>query len=478
MQIRFDPNLMNQFKNECDWAGLRFYQETTSEYSVRDEKFDSQSVFFNSGVMVEVLCNGNFAYVGTSDLSETGIKLAFQRAKHHALSLSPLKLFETSAGARPAAKGHYKSPRDKSLDSLSVAEICDHLIYATQKMNIDPRITSRVASAMLVQTQIDFISSNGSEIHQDFEMTMFDFQSTASDGGHSQYRTANGFSAVGKQRGAESFDRQYIEQLAPQLSRDALALLSAPNCPSEKLDLLLSPDQMLLQIHESIGHPLELDRILGDERNYAGWSFVKPADFGKLQYGSLMMNVTFDPTIPGQLASYNFDDSGHAAKKEYLIKDGLLVRSLGSADSVARSGIPGVANHRSSSWNRAPIDRMANINLEPGNETVESLIAQTEKGILMRSNRSWSIDDYRNKFQFGCEFGQLIENGKLTQIVKNPNYRGQTISFWNSLKGLSNSRETYGTAFCGKGEPNQAIRVGHASPWALFKNVEVFGGES
>jgi predicted Zn-dependent protease len=235
---------------------------------------------------------------------------------------------------------------------------------------------------------------------------------------------------------------------------------------------------MMLQIHESIGHPLELDRILGDERNYAGWSFVKTEDFGKLQYGSAVMNVTFDPTVPGEFASYAFDDNGNPAKREFLIQGGLLKRALGGLESQARSGIPGVANSRASSWNRAPIDRMANINLEPGSHSLAAMIASVERGVLMQSNRSWSIDDFRNKFQFGCEYAQRIENGKITRTLRNPNYRGVTVPFWKSLAkvGDRSTMGMYGTPNCGKGEPNQSIRVGHSSPACLFENIEVFGG--
>jgi predicted Zn-dependent protease len=234
----------------------------------------------------------------------------------------------------------------------------------------------------------------------------------------------------------------------------------------------------MLQIHESIGHPLELDRILGDERNYAGSSFVKLSDFGTLVYGSPLMNVTFDPTVTGELGGYAFDDAGMPAQREFLIQEGLLLRGLGSLESQARAQVPGVANFRATSWNRPPIDRMANLNLEPGTSTFAEMIADIEYGVYMESNRSWSIDDYRNKFQFGCEYAKLIQNGQFVKTLRNPNYRGITNPFWRSLVKVGD-RSTfgmYGTPFCGKGEPNQVIRVGHASPTCVFKNIEVFGG--
>jgi predicted Zn-dependent protease len=276
----------------------------------------------------------------------------------------------------------------------------------------------------------------------------------------------------------EKFNTEKLVAHATRIANEAMELLNAEECPTETMDLLLAPDQLYLQIHESIGHPLELDRILGDERNYAGWSFVKPQDFGTLKYGSPLMNVTFDPTVVGQFASYFADDIGNVATREFLIKDGVLLRGLGSLESQKRLNLPGVASQRATSWNRAPIDRMANVNLEPGTSTLEDMIKSVKRGIFMQTNRSWSIDDYRNKFQFGCEYGRLIEDGKLTKLVKNPNYRGITAPFWNQLKmvGDKSTFEVGGLGNCGKGEPNQVIFVGHASPVCLFSNIEVFGG--
>jgi predicted Zn-dependent protease len=243
--------------------------------------------------------------------------------------------------------------------------------------------------------------------------------------------------------------------------------------------VLLAPDQMVLQIHESIGHPLELDRILGDERNFAGTSFVTPEMFGSYRYGSERLNITFDPTRPEELASYAFDDEGTRAEKIFLIRDGILERPLGGAISQSRAGLAGVANARADSWNRPPIDRMANLNLEPGDAAFDDLVASIEHGVLLETNSSWSIDDSRNKFQFGCERGRMIEHGKLGHVVKNPNYRGISAQFWRSLAHVGNADtvQVLGTPFCGKGEPSQTIRVGHASPACVFTNVDVFGGE-
>ena len=310
------------------------------------------------------------------------------------------------------------------------------------------------------------------------DIVLVELSSTAQDKNDSQTRSNHGMRGHCFQAGAEFIEDYDIETEAKQISHQAIELLEADQCPTEVCDLVLAPDQMMLQIHESIGHPLEIDRILGDERNYAGWSFVQLEDFGKLQYGSDLMNVTFDPTVSNEMASYGFDDGGFKASKEHLIKNGVLLRGLGALESQERSEVPAVANFRSCSWNRAPIDRMANLNLEAGDSSFNDIISSIEYGVYMETNRSWSIDDYRNKFQFGSEYGKLIENGKITKTLRDPNYRAITVPFWNSLSkvGDESTFEVHGTPNCGKGEPNQVIRVGHASPICLFDNIQVFGG--
>jgi predicted Zn-dependent protease len=475
----FDPlQALKWIRGSADWIGLRFVQEGTQSRMIRNGRPETQQFNLERGVQIEVIVDGHLGYASTSDLSEAGLKRATARAVALTKKAAAAKVFPFTPDLRPQAVGSYLSPRLKSPDELTLQEFISFLIEASKRLKTSDEIVTASADATFVEADHHVVSTSGTDFRQSYLLWTTNFATTAQRGSETQRRSLNGPVARCIQGGAEILDRDFLLAECEKVGRQALELLDAPDCPAETMDLVLAPDQMLLQIHESIGHPLELDRILGDERNYAGWSFIKPDDFGKLQYGSSLMNVTFDPTRNGEFASYKFDDCGNTARREYLIQNGILQRGLGSLESQKRSGLPGVANFRAASWNRAPIDRMANINLEPGTTKFDDMIAQVERGVYMEANSSWSIDDYRNKFQFGCEYARLIENGKLTKVVKNPNYRGVTVPFWRGLKAVGAAEEVgmFGSPWCGKGEPSQVIRVGHSSPPCLFNRVEVFGG--
>lgn len=462
----------------ADWIGLRQVVETKTTRYVRDAKPQSNDKHHTQGVMVEVLAQGQFGYAATNRLDQESIQSAVDTAYQQAIAGSHWGIHKFTVDQRPAAIGHYHSPLLKPLNTFSVQDINNLLIKVCETLKVSDKVVKTSAFAKIIETEFQFISTNGSDVYQQFFLVVTDYAATAQDGTIIQKRSDNGMMARSYQAGMEVFEEEVVLARVQRVGEQAVELLSAAECPTETTTLVLAPDQMMLQIHESVGHPLEIDRILGDERNYAGSSFVKLSDFGHLVYGSGLMNVTFDPTVPGEVASYAFDDAGMPATREYLIKDGILARGLGSLESQARAQVPGVANFRASSWNRAPIDRMGNLNLEPGSTSFAQMISSIESGIYMESNCSWSIDDYRNKFQFGCEYGKLIEKGKLTKTLRNPNYRGVTNQFWRSLTcvGDPSTFEVYGSPICGKGEPNQSIRVGHGSPVCQFDQVEVFGG--
>ncbi|ELS30657.1 MULTISPECIES: TldD/PmbA family protein [Pseudanabaena] len=464
----------------AEWIGLREVREINTTRYMRDRKPQSNGRSQSHGVMIEVLVDGQFGYASTNNLELANIQRMARKAYDRAKTAAKWAVHRFTIAQRPKAIGQYFSPFVKPSEAIDAKELNALLIEICDTLKVSDQIVKTSAYAIITEVESKFVSSNGSDIYQKLLVIATDYAATAQEGAIIQRRGDKGQLARCNQIGIEVFDRDTLLQRARIIGEQAIELLSAIECPTETTSLVLAPDQMLLQIHESIGHPLEIDRILGDERNYAGGSFVKLEDFGKMQYGSSIMNVSFDPTMAGEFASYAFDDVGISATKEYLIKEGKLLRGLGSSESQLRSGIKGVANARATSWNRPAIDRMANINLEAGEHSFEAIISNIERGVYMQSNRSWSIDDYRNKFQFGCEYAQLIENGKLTKTLRNPNYRGVTNQFWRSLAkvGDRDTVEAYGSPFCGKGEPNQVIRVGHASPTCLFENIEVFGGAS
>lgn len=465
-------------RSTAELFSLRHVKQSHQALSVRRNVAEPPLFNQDEGAMLTVRINGVEAYAATADLSQAGLQRALEQAEALARQIARHSLLDLRGQAVTSARHDHISPNfDQPVPSL--ADCLGLLAAESASVPKDSRLVDWQASLGMSLVEQTYLNSAGAQLRHAQRFLFPGLGVTASDGQDSQSRSL-GRDNFGQQGGFEIIERCGLVGAARRVADEALQLLLAPNTPSGPRDLLLMPDQMMLQIHESIGHPLEMDRILGDERNYAGTSFVKTSDFGQLQYGSSLLNVTFDPTIGEELASYSFDDDGTPASKQLLIRDGLLLRPLGGALSQFRSGLGGVANSRACGWNRAPIDRMANLNIEPGDKSLSQLIEGIEHGILMRTNRSWSIDDARNKFQFGCEWGQLIEDGELKGIVKNPNYRGISAHFWRNLAAVGD-RSTFqvlGTPNCGKGEPNQVVRVGHASPACVFRQIDVFGGDA
>lgn len=462
------------------FCSLRYVSERSENLSVRRGVVEPITAADDAGVMITVVDGEGLGYAGTCDLSGEGLQRALGRARDWAARTEARGVMSFSATSlQEALRGDYRTPVAIPWDSVPLRDKIDLLRAQSERLHTDSRIVDWDASLWHSETETLYLTVDGTRIHQTLNQIVPGLGCTANEGSETVSRTFGGRGFC-RQGGLEVLDQTGFRDAAPGLAQEALELLAAPNCPTETMDLLLAPDQLILQIHESIGHPLELDRILGDERNYAGTSFVTPDMFGRYRYGSELLNVTFDPTDPGQFASYGFDDEGLPARREHIIKDGVLLRGLGGHLSQQRTGLPGVANSRARSWNRPPIDRMANLNLEPGDATFGNMVRSIERGVFMQTNCSWSIDDSRNKFQFGCERGTLIRDGELREVVKKPNYRGVSATFWRNLTHVGNpdTREVLGTPFCGKGEPNQVIRVGHAAPACVFAGVQVFGGES
>jgi predicted Zn-dependent protease len=456
------------------WS-LRLVEESVERLCVRRDVVEPPLLTRSLGAMLSVFEGGGVGYAATGDTSPAGLRQALERARRWAGVAARLGL-----GLAPPASHHagsYRTPVATPWSAWSMEEKLGLLADACRRLDRDPRIVERAAFLEHGETRVLLTTANGGELAQQLTFLTPGLVAVANQGAETQSRSFGGWLAA-RQGCLEQAQRLGLREAPERVAEEALELLAAPNCPSGSTDLLLTPSQMILQLHESVGHPLELDRILGDERNFAGGSFVTPDMFGRYHYGSELLNVTFDPGIPEELASYGWDDEGSPATRQHLIRAGLLLRPLGGALSQARSGLPGVACARACGWNRPPIDRMANLNLEPGSSSLGQLVGSIERGVLMDTNRSWSIDDSRNKFQFGCERGRLIRDGELGPVVRNPGYRGVCAEFWHSLAGVGDTStfQVLGVSTCGKGEPNQLIRVGHATPACVFRNVQVFGG--
>ncbi len=465
------------------WA-VRGVSERSQRLLVRQDIAQSPAVLRDDGAMVTVIAGGGLGYAATSDTSVASLKAAFARAKELAQATAGHTVFDTNQLRMPQPQGRYDSVVAKDSAHMSLPDKIDLLRAVSSATRVDERIVDWQASLWTVQVDQLHLTSDGAQAEQHWQMLTPSIQATAQVKGVTQTRSSAGqYNGFCQQGGMEVIDRSGFCTDGPRVAQQAIELTMAPTCPSGLMDLVLMPDQMMLQIHESIGHPLELDRILGDERNFAGTSFVTLEMFGHYRYGSELLNVSHDPHQAHEFAGFAFDDDGTRAQGQRIIERGILKQPLGGAISQSRAralgfDLGGLATTRASSWNRAPIDRMSNLNVEPGDASLAQIIASVDHGVLMHTNCSWSIDDSRNKFQFGCEYGQMIRHGQLAEVVRNPNYRGVSATFWRSLAmvGDASTFQVMGTPFCGKGEPSQIIRVGHAAPVCKFTDVSVFGG--
>ncbi len=464
--------------DDADHASLLLVDERREEVGVRRGVPEPWHERRDRGVLVTVHAEGGQGYASTADLREEAIAEAVERATWWARATAARAIYDTRSFKPPAPTAAWSTSPQRPAAAVPLPDKLALLTGLSERLHRDPRIVDWYASLWAVDRRAVFVSADG-EREQMVQLLCPGLGVVADNGEESVVRSI-GDRGRCVQGGFEDLDFTRVTELPEHLATEALMLLDAPDCPTGTMDVLLAPDQMMLQIHESIGHPLELDRILGDERNYAGTSFVTLEMFGSFQYGSPLLNVSFDNGLEREMASYGFDDTGLDVERTLLIEDGVLMRPIGGTLSAARAGRPDPnACNRVTSWNRPAIDRMANLNIEPGTTTREAMIAGCERGVLMETNSSWSIDDSRNKFQFGCEIGHLIEDGQVKGVVKKPNYRGVSSSFWRNLIAVGDEEtfEILGTPHCGKGEPNQVIRVGHASPLCRFADVEVFGGD-
>jgi TldD protein len=482
---------MIDFKKGCQIALDCAKSFGASYVDIRIEQIENETIGVKNGTPepinrssslgfgIRVIANGSWGFASYPDLTAKNIKNTAKLAVEMAKAASRLKREDTVLSPLEKIVDTYLTPIKKNPFEVSLKEKIEHLLSLDQLMQKVEGVN--ITNSFMDFSRINkiFTSSIGSFIEQTIYQSGAGIEVTAMQGGHKnmQTRTYPQNSGQYQTKGYELIEELGLQENASKIAQEAVALLSAKDCPQGIMDLILDGSQVSLQIHESIGHPLELDRIFGSERNFSGTSFATPDKLDNLQYASPIVNVVNDSTYPGGLGTFGYDDEGVKANKSYLIKDGLLVGYLSSREYAAKIAKESNGCMRAQGWQNLPIVRMINTNLLPGKITLEQMITEIDDGIFMSTPASWSIDDNRENFKMGCEIGWEIKNGKLGEMIKNPSYSGNTIEFWNSCDAIANEShwKIWGTPNCGKGQPGQIMGVSQGTSPARFRKVRVGG---
>jgi TldD protein len=462
-------------------AEARIVDERQRAVATKNGRIGSASDSESLGIGIRVIADGGFGFAATDDLTREGVQSCAARAVEIAKASARVKSQELRLVPEPPHVAEWASPCKIDPFSIPIEKNLDLLFAIDAEMRKVKGVTVAETSMNFRRYEQWFSSSEGSEIHQTFMTTGAGYAAHAFAGTEIQKRSyPNSYGGQYQNKGYELIEELQLLDHAGSIGEQAVALHSADQCPQGKFDVILASDQLSLQIHESIGHPIELDRVLGMEANFAGTSFLTLDKLRALKYGSDIVNVVADATEshgPG-LGTFAYDDEGVAAQCTPIITSGLFTGYLTSRDTAAAIGASRSGGClRAEGWNRLPIVRMTNVSILPGEASLslEQLIASTDRGILMETNRSWSIDDKRYNFQFSCEVGWEIIGGKRQRMLKNPSYSGITTDFWNSMDAICSRDEwtLWGTPNCGKGQPQQVMGTGHGAAPARFRNVTV-----
>ncbi|MDP3276562.1 MAG: TldD/PmbA family protein [Deltaproteobacteria bacterium] len=465
------------------YAELRYVDQVSEGIRVRDTEVESVQQSQSAGVGVRVLARGAWGFAAAPGASEMAVQRAARRALEvaHASAVAvrePVKL-----AAMVAAKGRYETPVRRDPFAVGLDEKLALLLHAAQAARRNrPQIRRAETRMNWVSERKILVTSEGTEtvqrfVHGGAGLTVH----AVGEDGTSQRRSlpAAMDGEVG-QGGYERVDAMNLGEIADRAGEESVALLGAPKLEAGTRTVILESSQLALQVHESCGHPCELDRAMGTEISLAGGSFLQPSMLGTFQYGSRLVNLTADATSPGGLGTFGWDDEGVAAGRTPLVREGIFEGYLSSRETAGQLGVSSSGAMRADGFARAPLIRMVNVNLEPDplGPTLEELIADTEDGIFIETNKSWSIDDLRLNFQFGCELAWEIKNGRRVRMLRDPVYTGITPRFWagcDAICGPSDWR-LWGITMCGKGEPMQTMHVGHGASPARFRGVEVGHG--
>jgi len=453
----------------ADYCDVRFVINRVEEIRVRGESPEKVLSKMNQGYGVRVLYRGAWGFAAGQHLEETALK-AVKVAKASALA----KKEEIVLADVEPYNDSWETPVKKDPFAVPVEEKIS-LLVDCGKVLMEPEDVKVSQAGMRAQEQEKwFSSSEGARIHQRIVYCGGGIAAIAIKGGDMQRRSyPSSFEGDFSQQGYEFIESLNLYDHCQKVAEEAVALVEAPPCPSGKMDIVLESSQLALQVHESCGHPTELDRVLGYEASFAGTSFLTPEKVGAFAYGSPSVTIVADSTAPNGLGTFGYDDEGVKACKTTLVDKGVFSGYLTSRETAFQLGEEkSNGTMRATDFNFMPLIRMTNINLMPGDFTFEELL-EGVNGVYMETNRSWSIDDRRVNFQFGCESGYTIENGELKQMVKNPSYTALTPEFWGACDAVGNDWYLWGLPNCGKGEPPQTMFVGHGAAPARFRGIQV-----
>jgi len=450
-------------------AVLRRSQAIATKNGRVDELSDAES----EGIGVRVLVGGAWGFAADHRLEPSSAREAAERACGFARA-APGSHDRILLPAEPQ-QGSYRTQVVRDPFDVSPAEKVELCLRAEKALE-HPGVTVRQAAVRAQRELKLFVSSDGSEIEQELVECGGGIDAIAVGDGLYQIRSyPSAHVGSSAQAGWEYVEGLALEREAPRVGEQAAALLQAEPCPEGVTTVVIDAEQAQLQVHESVGHPIELDRIYGTEAAYAGTSFLKPDDLDSLRYGSPLMNVTADPTTPGGVGTFGWDDEGVQAEREPIVVDGVLRSFLTSRESAARLGAGRGGSMRADGWSRMPLVRMTNLHLEPGRGPFDELLADVDEGVYLETNKSWSIDDKRLNFQFGTQVAWEIRNGRLGRMLRDATYTGITPLFWGSLDAVAgpDTWRLHGLTNCGKGQPGQHAHVSHGAPAARFRNVQV-----
>jgi TldD protein len=460
----------------AEYADVRVVVRRAQNVSTKNGEVDAVSDAENEGLGVRVLVDGAWGFAADPRLSDAGARDAALRAVAFARASAGRARRRVELLPAPAEVGEYRTPTERDPLEVPLEEKIDLCLRAESGMR-RPDVKITEAAVRALREARTFRSSEGAHVRQQVVECGGGIDALAvGDDGRVQvrsYPSAHGGSSA--QGGWEYVERLALTDEAPRVGEEAAALLRADPCPASTTTVVLDAEQMELQLHESVGHPTELDRVYGSEAAYAGTSFLKPEDLGDFRYGSERMNVVADPTTPLGLGTFGYDDEGVPARKQRIVEAGILTGFLGSRETAARIGHDVGGSMRADGWNRMPLVRMTNLHLEPGEGSFEDLLADVDEGIFLCTNKSWSIDDKRLNFQFGTQIAWEIRRGKVGRMLRDATYMGVTPEFWGGLDTVAGPGEwrLHGLTNCGKGQPGQHAHVSHGTAPARFRNVRV-----